>query len=252
MNAETKTDNTMEATSITTITAANVFFLLELLKFIFTPLSILFAVTFITKESFIMFFQILGFFLAIFALVSLISRKGTRQDKDKIQSFWKRESQANLTPAQDISQLDYIDLSNVTLPFAMFPDEELKQYEQQVLDLRDQKILNLNGISNTELKLQYGAANLGILTRYDQNFILLVRTLNQWGHRLYEISQPKEAKTVLLFAVSIGSDIKATYELLLKIYLEDGERAGIENLKSSAEKLSSIRKDSILAMLNEA
>lgn len=199
-----------------------------------------------------MIFRTLGVFLIFVGLVSIFLRRTERLDRNHWQAFWKRESQSNLTLPQDISQLNYVDLSGVTLPFALFQDEELKQCEQQILDLRHEKILNLNGISNTDLKLQYGVANLGSLTRYDQNFILLVRTLNQWGHRLYELSHVEEATTVLLFAVSIGSDIKATYELLLRIYTESGERSDIEALKTSAEKLNSIRRDSILAMLENA
>lgn len=39
-----KTDNTMEATNMITMTAAKVLFFLELLKFIFPPLSILLTV----------------------------------------------------------------------------------------------------------------------------------------------------------------------------------------------------------------
>ena len=199
-----------------------------------------------------MFFRTLGIFLICFGFISLTIRKTSRRERNKWQSFWKKESESNLTLPQDISQLDYVDLSGVTLPFALFQDEELKQCEQQILDLRDQKIVNLNGISNTDLKLQYGVANLGTLTRYDQNFILLVRTLNQWGHRLYELSHPDEAKTVLRFAVSVGSDIKATYELLLHLYMESGEQSGIDGLKHSAEKLTTIRRDSILALLEHA
>lgn len=199
-----------------------------------------------------MIFRSLGIFLMVLGFISICLRRTERQEKAQWQSFWKKEDKSNLTLPQDISQLNYVDFSGVVLPFAKFQDDELKQYEQQVLELRDQKILNLNGISNTDLKLQYGVSNLGSLTQYDQNFILLVRTLNQWGHRLYELSHPQEAKTVLQFAVSIGSDIKATYELLLRIYQESGEKSGIEDLKHSAEKLITIRKKSILDMLENA
>lgn len=199
-----------------------------------------------------MIFRTFGIFLMFLGFVSLVLRKNERLDKDKWQSFVKRESAANRALPQDISRLDYVDFSGVTLPFARFNDPKLKEYEEQVLALRSEKILNLNGISNTDLKLQYGVANLGKLMACDQNFILLVRTLNQWGHRLYELEQYDEAKTVLAFAVSIGSDIKATYELLLLLYQKSGETAGIQSLRSSAEKLASIRKDSILALLQNA
>lgn len=199
-----------------------------------------------------MFFCTVGIFLMIFGFISFSLHKSQHQEKKQWQSYLKRESSSNLTLPQDISQLDYIDLSGVSLPFSLFADEELNTLEQQVLDLRNEKILNLNGISNTDLKLQYGVSNLGALSRYDQNFILLIRTLNQWGQRLYELSHLKEAETVLHFAISIGSDIKATYELLTQIYCETNNTAGIPELKSYAQKLSSLRRDSILNLLEKA
>lgn len=199
-----------------------------------------------------MIFRIFGIFLMFLGFVSLVLRRTKHQDGDKLQDFWKRENASNLALPQDIEHLNYVDFSGTTLPFSLFSDDVLTQCEQQVLELRNQKILNLNGISNTDLKLQYGVSNLSTLTRYDQNFILLVRTLNQWGHRLYELSYHNEAKTVLLFAVSIGSDIKSTYELLLNICLEAGETAAIEELKYSAEKLTSTRKDAILSLFEKA
>lgn len=190
-----------------------------------------------------------GIFLIFLAVFTMKRRKVEKRDADAAQEFWDREHTANLTPAQDISHLDYIDFSGVTLPFSRFEDEKLKQYEKQVLDLKDQKILNLSGFTNTELKLHYGAANLNRLMAYDQNFLILVRTLHQWGQRLYELSCKKEAAEVLTYAVSIGSDIKASFELLLSIYQESGDRAEIDALRQYASRLKTLRRASILALL---
>lgn len=121
----------------------------------------------------------------IFVVVVSYKRHKADRERDKTErDFWDRENTANATRKQDISNLDYVDFTSVTLPFALFSDDLLKQCEEQVLKLKDEKILNLTGISNTDLKLAYGAANLPLLTQYDQNFTLLVRTLNTWGHRL--------------------------------------------------------------------
>ena len=143
-----------------------------------------------------------------------------------------------------------MDFSGVTLPFAQFEDTLLKECEQQVLNLKDKKALNLTGISNTDLKMIYGAANLPLLTQYDQNFTLLVRTLNTWGKRLQELSHSREAICVLAFAVSIGSDIKATWNLLAELYAANDDLSRIEDLKASAAKLNSLMKEPILSMLD--
>lgn len=197
-------------------------------------------------------FQVFGLFLIFLGVFNLLRRNAEQRHTNKWQTFWKKESASNLTLPQDISQLNYIDFSGVTLPFSLFEDELLNEYEQQILLLRDEKILNLSGFTNTELKLQYGTSHLGNLIQCDQNFIVLARTLNQWGHRLYELSHIPEAKTVLAFAVSIGSDMKPTYELLLQLYKESGDSSCINDLKRSAEKLNTLRKASILAMLERA
>lgn len=189
--------------------------------------------------------------IMIFMVVFTYKRhKAEKHEQDAEKAFWDRENQANTTRKQDISNLNYVDFSNVTLPFALFSDELLNQCEAQVLKLKDQKILNLTGISNTDLKLNYGAANLPQLTQYDMNFTLLVRTLNTWGQRLAELSHPKEAIAVLDFAVSIGSDIKATYKLLAELYKQEGETAKIESMKTYASQLNSLMKEPILTMLN--
>lgn len=190
-----------------------------------------------------------GWVIIFVIVVSYKRHKADRSREKTERDFWDRENTANATRKQDISNLDYVDFSSVTLPFALFSDDLLNQCEEQVLKLKDEKVLNLTGISNTDLKLAYGAANLTLLTQYDQNFTLLVRTLNTWGHRLFELSHPKEAIQVLKFSVSIGSDIKATYQLLAELYQQTGEEESLKQLPIFASQLNSLMKEPILAML---
>lgn len=196
------------------------------------------------------YYVILGWTAIFIAVVSYKRFKANRENQNAEERFWQRERDANNTRKQDISQLDYVDFSGVTLPFARFEDTLLKECEQQVLNLKDKKVLNLTGISNTDLKMTYGAANLPLLTQYDQNFTLLVRTLNTWGKRLQELSHSQEAICVLAFAVSIGSDIKATWNLLAELYAANNDLSRIEDLKASAAKLNSLMKEPILSMLD--
>lgn len=196
------------------------------------------------------FFIFIGWTLIFMAVVSYKRLKANRINQAAEQAFWNRENQANLTRKQDISNLDYVDFSGVTLPFALFEDDLLKQCESQILALKEKKILNLTGISNTDLKLAYGPANLPALTQYDQNFTLLARTLNTWGQRLNELSHPKEAICVLAFAVSVKSDIRATWQLLAELYAQSGDIEKIRQMKASAAALNSLTKNPILTMLD--
>ncbi|MGN1085355.1 MAG: hypothetical protein ACI4QX_10135 [Lachnospiraceae bacterium] len=129
--------------------------------------------------------------------------------------------------------------------------EELSEAERTICALSGSKILNLTGISNTELRLTYGTANLDPLTAYDQNFTVLIRALQKWGALLASAGNTKDAVTVLSYAVSIGSDIAGTYTLLAGLYKESGELQKISELRESAEQLSTLMKPSILRDLEQ-
>lgn len=79
--------------------------------------------------------------------------------------------------------------------------------------------------------------------------------LQNWGEGAQlcpEEERKQAAKKVLAFAVSIGSDITASYEKLVKLYLEYGEQDKLPALKEKAQKIRSLSKPRILALLDEA
>ncbi len=129
--------------------------------------------------------------------------------------------------------------------------DELANTELELCKLADSRIINLTGISNTELRMTYGTANLDPLTVYDHNFTVLIRTLQKWGTLLASAGKKEDAVTVLSYAVSIGSDIAGTYATLGRLYKERGEFSKIEELKVSAESLTTLMKPSILRDLEQ-
>ncbi|MCI5828523.1 MAG: hypothetical protein MR020_09925 [Lachnospiraceae bacterium] len=194
-------------------------------------------------------------FLAVFIIVTIyitIRRSASTRSEQKLwDDFRQREQEANWTRKQDISNLAYIKLPLDTLPLGRFQDETLASYESALRDLATQPICNLNGISNTDLKLRYGAANLNALSQCDTNYSTLVSLLANYGEKLFELSHPEEAKQVLEYALSLDSDVGKTYELLATIYEYEGQPEKIDALYKSAEKITSIRRNSILRKLEE-
>ena len=87
-----------------------------------------------------------------------------------------------------------------------------------MLKFVDRKVLNLSSMSNTDLKKEYGPANLTILSEYDENFSELIRCLHNYALRPHELDYTADAKTVLEYAVSIGSDMGSSYRLLADLY----------------------------------
>ncbi|MCR4716917.1 MAG: hypothetical protein K5656_07020 [Lachnospiraceae bacterium] len=176
-------------------------------------------------------------------------KKSNRIAKARSDEFWQRENEANSVRRKDISELDYIIVPFDELPFSKNADQTIANYQSKILKLKDQKILNLTGYTNTDLKFMYGAANLNDLTEYDTNYTTLVSNLGLWIKALYD--SDKEANhdditTLAEYAISIGSDVSSTYKILAGIYLEDDKIPEIYNLLDKASDLNSLNKDVIV------
>ena len=165
--------------------------------------------------------------------------------------FWEREREADFTPKKDISCLRYIQIDEAALPFDEGDDACEVEIQQKLRELISKKMINLSGISNTELKLEYGRANLDELTEYDQNYNQLISLLNQWGCVLFEKGDYKRAETVLNYALSIGSDISGTFITLAKVYNALNEPEKIPSLIEKADATNSLLKKSTIAHLRE-
>lgn len=198
-----------------------------------------------------MAFPALAVVLIIIVLLTIKSNQASKKGEDVEKNFWSAETAANQTRKQDIGKLDYIEIPLDKLPLSQSEDDVLKTCETLVTGLAGKKILNLTGISNTDLKLRYGAANLAALMEYDENFTQLARCLNNWGTRLAELDRTAEAATVYEFAVSCKTDITATYISLAHLYLKSGQPDKIRQLAAAASSLNSLSRKTILEKLNQ-
>ena len=195
----------------------------------------------------ILFFS---FFIIIISVINFFASKASRKDKEKQDAFWAKEGQANSVPKQDISLLPYITLEE-DLFCLHFEDEVLTALEAQVLSYKGKKILNLTGVSNTDLKLLYGSTNLPFLTQCDENFTNLCKLIFDWGKALIDTGHINEARTVLEYGIHIGSDITGNYTVLAHLYLDQKASYKIDELLSYAQSLNSLSKDTIILKLKE-
>ena len=113
-----------------------------------------------------------------------------------------------------------------------------------------EKILNLNGKTNTDLKLEYGVANLSELTIYENNFHTLCREIINLAKALIDNGYEKEAVRFLEFGIRSRSDLSANYVMLAEIYSKNGENEKINHLKKYAETLNTITKDYIIKKID--
>ncbi|MBP3273868.1 MAG: hypothetical protein J6L93_02580 [Butyrivibrio sp.] len=201
-------------------------------------------------------FPFLATFILFIVLFNIRIRLVSRKEEQKEEKFWDRELRSNSVRKKSLDTLEYVHLPYDLLPFGTAGDDEnLKEIENELTALKDLKIVNLTGITNTYLKLEYGTANITALTEYDQNYTSLVIALQKWGDALYTLGRFEDAASVLEFAVKTRTDITATYRLLIDMYktklgLNEQEiQRKLDGLVPIANSLNSLSRSTILKLL---
>lgn len=193
---------------------------------------------------------IISSFLA-FSIVFFFARKRAAHIEEKREKeFWDREARANSVRRKSLDGLNYITIPDSILnmqPAVM--TDALKSCLQDLNDLSEYKIVNLTGYTNTDLKLEYGTANITILSDFDLHYTNLATLLQKLAELLIENGEELLAKETLEFAVSTGTDVSKSYYALADLYVKAGTPEKINSLIENAESINSIMKDSIIEKL---
>ncbi len=206
-----------------------------------------------TKRILYMNFYYLASLIIFCLVIYRAMKKDTRAGQKNNDQFWDRENQSNSVRKKSLDNLNYITIPFENLPtHIMTEDANIKEYLDTLQILSTQKIVNFTGYSNTDLKLEYGTANLNFLSEYDQNYTLLVLTLQKWGEVLYNAGLQDDAATIFEFAVEISTDIGKTYYTLAQIYADRGETNKISHLVEIAETLNSTSQQIIVRTLQKS
>lgn len=200
-----------------------------------------------------MFFLLALVFTAWLAFERL---KSSKQDDERVRAFWEREREADSTRKKNLDTISYIKVPNwITLDSlsSSLPtdDEELNRCNDILNSLMSQRILNLTGMTTTDIKLEYGPANINKVDEYDQNFTLFAQTIYAYGERLHTLGFDHEAMRVLRYGIDSLSDISGNYKLLATLYIKYGQQEKISELKEAATNLNSLLKNSIIKYLDE-
>ncbi|HOO79788.1 MAG TPA: hypothetical protein PLQ04_05315 [Lachnospiraceae bacterium] len=193
---------------------------------------------------------VIAIVLLFIIILTVAIKRSDRVMSKQNESFWEKEQLANSVRKKTLDNLSYI-----TIPADFFnihfdsSDENATEALRMLHFLNDQKIVNFTGITNTELKLTYGTANITVLTEYDQNYTMLARALQKLADSLMKADRISEARTVLEFSVETKTDVSATYKMLAEIYLKDCTPEKIDSLIATARTLNSAMAPSILRFL---
>lgn len=192
-------------------------------------------------------------FIIFTSILSMFIKHHTRTTEKEQKNFWQKEQQANEVRRRPLDDLDYVSIPLDTLPVTvMAEDASVRDCLDTLSVLAGEKIVNFAGITNTDLKLTYGTANITVLSQYDQNFTLLVQTLQKWAELLHRAGHIAETKQILEYAVSIHSDAGTSYRLLASLYDREGEQEKVKALHDDALALTSPSGRTIARTLRES
>jgi len=173
-----------------------------------------------------------------------------RKEQDIDREFWDREQRANFTRKKPLDNLNFITIPEELL--TMKPDmmnEEIAACLKDLKDLSSFQIVNLTGYTNTDLKLEYGTANITILSDYDFHYTKLATLLQKLAELLHNNLEDALAIQVLEFAVSTGTDVSKSYYLLAELYQQMDMPQKIDYLITQAQNIHSLMKDVIVENL---
>ena len=198
-------------------------------------------------------FSILASFIIFAVWLTYEIKKHEKMEDNALDDFWAREHKANNTRRKSLDGLDYIKIPFECIPKSLLPYDEAVQDCLSTLErLSDKKIVNLTGYTNTDLKIEYGTANLTVLSSYDENYTLYARTIYKLAKLYLENGYESNARVLLEKGVESGTDIKDTYILLKDMYAKNHEEAKIKALIEAASSLRSANRDIILRSLEES
>ena len=197
-------------------------------------------------------FPILASVIILCSVIHLVTRKSSRDTENEEAAFWERERRANSTRKKSLEHLNYIKIPFDSLPMDELPDNPTVCEVLSVLkELDKSPIVNLTGYTNTDLKLEYGTANITKLTQYDQSYTLLASTLQKWADTLWDAGKKEEAVRVMEFSLSTQTDVSRAYYRLAEYYLSAGRKEELARLTETAGALRSSNREQILRHLSE-
>lgn len=177
-------------------------------------------------------------------------RKSDKIGRKQADEFWQREHDSNFVRKQSTDNLVRVVYDDTLVYHDDCDNEELLSLERKIQDTFSHEIINLTGITNTELKLQYGMANLDYLSECDGYFTRLSTQLMEWANLLYNLGYKEDCKNVLDYAIACKVDVSDIYILRGTMFLENEDYDGISELIDNALLLPTIKKDSIALKLN--
>lgn len=196
--------------------------------------------------------------LAVFITICLVLffRYKFINDKreEKEQDFFDKERSARTTVGH-IYESDYEVIPLSKFSFNLCEDPSIVEMEEKIKVLSTEKLLNLTGVSNTDVKLRFGVNHFDEAVACGEKYDELIGLLVNYAIGLDDHGFSEESANILEYLVKNDCDIKAAWIALGKHYASKSEfdkiKSLIEKVDSSKLSIKSATKQQLTDMLPE-
>ena len=196
-----------------------------------------------------MVFPFFTVFFVFVVILAILRSRSTHQEAEKKEAFLERESKANGTRKVNLDTLTYLVISPEDYPLSVVSGPKAEEFKARFDALRQKRMLNLNGLSNTELKLYYGPANLEALTAYGDSFSQFTQWIVDYATFLEEQGFLTEAISVLEKGISLRSDLSENYIRLANLYQKTSRTDSLRALCGMTDACNTYTKPTVDAHL---
>ncbi|MQN01266.1 MAG: hypothetical protein DUD27_03660 [Lachnospiraceae bacterium] len=193
-------------------------------------------------------------FIALVLWLTFAIRHSRKKSESTWKSYYDRERDADMAENRDIRNLQYITIPFEKFPLNFFENTDNEDYPiiiDELKQLGKTRLLNLNGKSNTDLKLEYGPANLTEMQEIGDRFSRVCVLLTDLAKCFLEEGNPAGAAAVLEYGSEIGSDISTNYTLLGECYQKLGESDKFDALCDHVRSMDFLMRDAVLKELSD-
>lgn len=184
-------------------------------------------------------------------------KKSERTVNKNRRIFWEREEKSLFARKTSITSEELIHAHPEALPrfpleyFKELESENLYKLQERCFKLTTEPMMNLSDMLNSDVRIKYGAANLGLIENYENNYNQYIRILYRLAKGYYELNKKVEAIQVLEEGINMKTDISTHILLLGKLYLELDEKEKFEVLYDKTLDMKTLTKSKTIQGLEE-
>lgn len=189
--------------------------------------------------------------IAIFIFRHHMKKSSKKQD-DVSKKFWAKEASSLVVRKKELTQDDYVypNLTEEDLKgeawFEAQGQKSLYRYEKQIAGLLKQPMMNFQSMSNTDLRLTFGTANLTIIRENEERWNSYLKALYQIGSKLLASGETLYSIKLLEEGIAMGTDNRQHFLALGRYYKDSGNTDAFHRLLTTAQSLESLTKNALV------